>query len=74
MDGHPAFAVAAFLINKGFFARNYYREFDRKVTGNSSRETETSPSCSDSARSEMIALIMKLVLRHKRTRTCSIAV
>lgn len=64
------FAVAAFLINKGFFARNYYpEEFDRKVTRKQQAGRQNFTFMQRFGKiGEMIALIMKLVLRHKRTK------
>ena len=63
------FSGAAFLLNKGFFAQNYYPEnFDKKAIGKQA-ETQNFTFMERFGKiGEIISLEMKLVLRHKRTK------
>jgi hypothetical protein len=66
------FPVMAFVLNKRFFARNYYPEhFNRKIktTGIGASTVNLSLFNRFGAIGELMALELKLILRHKRTRS-----
>jgi hypothetical protein len=63
----------AFIANKRFFAQNYYPEhFNRKITATSTVDTTNSPLSLFNRFGiigEFISLELKLLLRHKRTKS-----
>ncbi|MDO5665982.1 MAG: DUF5687 family protein [Bacteroidia bacterium] len=60
----------AFVLNKWFFAQNYYPEnFDKKIIKKQQTETQNFSFMERFGKiGEIISLEMKLVLRHKRTK------
>jgi hypothetical protein len=65
-----AAASGAFLLNKWFFARNYYPEnFNRKLTGTRVSAADFSLLKRFGITGELITVEIKLLLRHKRTKT-----
>jgi hypothetical protein len=66
------FPVVAFVLNRWFFARNYYPEyFNRKVAKSGTGTAMVNLSFLDRFGSvgDFMALELKLILRHKRTRS-----
>ncbi|MDR2026721.1 MAG: DUF5687 family protein [Prevotellaceae bacterium] len=66
------FPVLAFVLNRRFFARNYYPEYFNRKNKNSGVDTKTiNLSFLDRFGSigDFMALELKLILRHKRTRS-----
>jgi hypothetical protein len=66
------FPVAAFALNRWFFARNYYPEyFNRKVERSNIGASKVNLSFFDrfGAIGDFMTLELKLILRHKRTRS-----
>jgi hypothetical protein len=66
------FPVLAFVLNRWFFARNYYPEyFNRKVAKSDTGTAMVNLSFLDRFGSvgDFMALELKLILRHKRTRS-----
>jgi hypothetical protein len=62
--------IATFLLNKWFFAQNFYPErFNRKLQTSRTATTDLSFLNRFGIIGELIALQIKLMLRHKRTRT-----
>lgn len=62
-------SVLAFLLNKRYFAKNYYPEnFDRKVKDQETDLRKFTFMERFGTIGEIISLEMKLVLRHKRTK------
>ena len=62
--------IAAFFMNKLFFWQNYYPEkFNRKIRGNKTSTTELSFLKRFGIIGELISLEIKLILRHKRTKS-----
>jgi len=65
-----AAAFFAFLLNKWFFAQNFYAErFNRKMQGDKVYNADLSFLDRFGAVGELIALEIKLILRHKRTKS-----
>jgi len=63
-------AFFAFLLNKWFFAQNFYAErFNRKMQGDKVYSANLSFLDRFGAVGELIALEIKLILRHKRTKS-----
>jgi hypothetical protein len=67
----PLLAVAAaFGLNKWFFAQNFYSEsFNKKMMGAKIHNTELSFLDRYGIIGELIALELRLILRHKRTKS-----
>jgi hypothetical protein len=64
--------VAAFVLNKWFFARNYYPEhFNKKIEKTNTGITKINLSFFDrfGSTGDFMSLELKLILRHKRTRS-----
>ena len=63
-------SAVAFVLNKWFFAQNYYPEsFDKKVAKKQQAETQNFSFMERFGKiGEIISLEMKLALRHKRTK------
>jgi hypothetical protein len=61
---------AAFLLNKWFFLQNYYPEnFNRKIRTDKTVTTDLSFLNRFGVIGELISLELKLILRHKRTKS-----
>jgi len=67
----PVIAVgAAYMLNIWFFSQNYYPEkFDSKIKGNSTVATNITFLNRFGIVGELISLELKLILRHKRTKS-----
>ncbi|MDR1518441.1 MAG: DUF5687 family protein [Dysgonamonadaceae bacterium] len=62
--------IGVFVLNKQFFAQNYYPEkFNRKVSEKVSSSGDFSFMSRFGQIGELIALELKLILRHKRTKS-----
>lgn len=62
--------IAAFFINKWFFSQNYYPEnFNRRMKGNKTINADLSFLNRFGIIGELISLQIKLILRHKRTKS-----
>jgi hypothetical protein len=62
--------VAAFTLNKWFFSQNYYPEnFNRKMKGDKTNTAELNFLNRFGIIGELISLELKLILRHKRTKS-----
>ena len=65
-----ALVVGAFFMNKWFFSQNYYSEnFNRKLKSNNTATTELTFLKRFGIIGELISLEIKLILRHKRTKS-----
>lgn len=63
-------AGAAYLLNRWFFAQNYYAErFNRKIEGNKTTTADLSFLNRFGIIGELISMELKLILRHKRTKS-----
>jgi hypothetical protein len=63
-------AVAAFLLNKWFFFRNYYPEkFNSKIRGDKTIAADLSFLNRFGITGDLLSLEIKLILRHKRTKS-----
>ncbi len=64
------FVGAAYLLNKWFFSQNYYPEnFNSKMNGDRTITADLSFLNRFGIIGELIGLEIKLILRHKRTKT-----
>ena len=62
--------IAAFFMNKWFFSKNYYPEkFNSKLGGNKTSTAEFSFLKRFGVIGELISMEIKLILRHKRTKS-----
>ena len=62
--------IAAFFMNKWFFSQNYYPEkFNSKLGGNKTSTAEFSFLKRFGVIGELISMEIKLILRHKRTKS-----
>lgn len=65
-----AFVAIAYLLNRWFFAQNYYPEnFNSKIKGDMTVTRELTFLNRFGVIGEVISLELKLILRHKRTRS-----
>jgi len=65
-----AMVCAAFGLNKWFFSQNYYPEnFNRKMTNDKASTVELSFLNRFGVIGDLISLELKLILRHKRTKS-----
>ena len=65
-----ALAIVPFLLNKWFFSQNYYPEkFNEKLNKASSSTTDITIFNRFGVIGELITVEIKLILRHKRTRS-----
>lgn len=65
-----SFVAVAFLLNKWFFAQNYYPErFNLKIKGNKINTSQLSFLNRFGIIGELISIEIKLILRHKRTKS-----
>jgi hypothetical protein len=64
------FVGVAYLLNKWFFSQNYYAErFNNKIIGDKTVATDLSFLNRFGIIGELIGLELKLILRHKRTKS-----
>lgn len=63
-------AVFAFLLNKWFFAQNYYPEtFNKQMEGDKTYKADLSFLSRFGIVGELMSMEIKLILRHKRTKS-----